>query len=215
MNFKHAVKKTVFIPAATAVAVLAAVLWPAASVSASSGDAVAGTPLPSVTLSQNTSYVSNEYFGVLHVDVGDSAVACASADSQNRLVVTAVGTGSTAVTFWYKNSATDSWTSTSMPVTVTDRTSSQTVSVVAGSYGISFLQPSVAVSSGASYTPQNIRLNGYSVDASTLLWVSSNDSIATVDKSTGTVTCVGKGTVSIYAVDPSTKYCGSYTVTVS
>lgn len=215
MDFKHAVKKTVFIPAAAAVAVLAAVLWPAASVSASSGDAVAGTPMPTVTLVQNSSYVSNSYSGVLHVDVGDSAVACASADSQNRLVVTAVGTGSTTVTFWYKNSAADSWISTSMPVTVTSETSSRAASIQAGSFGITFAPASATIGVGSTITPQEIKVSGYSVAASSLLWVSSSDVIATVDKSTGLIQGVNRGTAIIYAVDPSTKYCGSYTVTVS
>ena len=214
MDLKNSVKKAVFLPAAAAVAVLAAAMWPVSSVSASS-DAVAGAPLPAVTLAQNSSYVSNKYFGLLHVEAGDSAVACASADTQNRLVVTGVGTGSTTVTFWYKNTATDGWVSALMPVTVTRETSSQTASVVAGSYGIIFPQASPRISVGATYLPADVKLNGYSVDDAGLLWVSSNDAVAAVNKTTGQVTGAGAGTAVVYAVDPATKLCGSYSVTVS
>lgn len=215
MELGNFLKRAVVIPAVAATAVLAAAMWPSASVSATTGDVIADAPQPAVTLSQNSSYVSNPYFGMLHVETTNNTVACASSDSQNRLVVTAVGTGSATVSFWYKTSAGSAWASTTMPVTVTAEASSQTASVNAGSAGIVFAQPSALLAAGGSYTPQNIRLDGYSVQTSSLLWVSYNDSVATVDKSTGTVSAIGKGTVSIFAVDPSTKYCGSYTVTVS
>lgn len=215
MDFKKTVKKTVLIPAIAATAVLTAVMWPTAAVSATSGDAVAGAPLPTMTLAQNSSYVSNAYSGVLHVNVGDSTVACASADSQNRLVVTAVGTGSTTITFWYKQSDTSDWVSTSLPVTVTEETSSQSTVVSAGTFGITFTASTEKMPVGSVYTPSGIKLDGYAVAASTLLWISSNDSVVSVDKSTGTITGVGRGIATVYAVDPSTKYCGSYTVSVS
>mgnify|MGYP000997121381 CR=1 FL=1 len=214
MGFKHSVKKTVLLPAAAA-AVLAAMLWPSSSVSASTEQATAGAAMPAVTLAQNSSYVSDAYAGVLNVEAGDSAVACASADSQNRLVVTAVGTGSTTVTFWYKSTTADGWVSTSMPVKVTAAASSQANAVQAGTYGFTFAPASATIGVGSTVTPQGIRVSGFSVSASSLLWVSSSDAIATVDKSTGLITGVGKGAAVVYAVDPATKLCGAYSVTVN
>ena len=214
MNFRHSAVKAGLIPALATAAVLAAALWQGACVSATSEDAVAGAPFPTVTLAQNSSYVSNSYFGVLHVKTDDGTVACASTDSKNRLVVTAVGTGSTNVTFWYKNTQSDSWISTTMPVAVTDQTSSQASSVQAGSAGITFSTPSAALNVGDTVTPQGIKLSGFSTEASSLLWMSSSDAVATVDKTTGRITGVSKGTATVYAVDPATKVCGTYTVTV-
>lgn len=214
MNFRHSAAKAGLIPALAAIAVLAAALWQGACVSATSEDVAAGTPFPTVTLAQNSSYVSNAYFGVLHVKTGDGTVACASTDSKNRLVVTAVGAGSTTVTFWYKNTQSDGWTSTTMPVTVTDQTSSQVSSVQAGSTGITFSPSSAVIGVGDTVTPQGIKLSGFSTEASSLLWLSSSDTVATVDKTTGRITGVSKGTATVYAVDPATKVCGTYTVTV-
>lgn len=214
MNFRHSAVKAGLIPALAAIAVLAAALWQGASVSATSEEAVSSVTLPTVALAQNSSYVSDAYFGVLHVKTGDGTVACASADSKNRLVVTAVGAGSTTVTFWYRSAQDSGWISTSLPVTVTEKASSQASSVQAGGADITFSQSSAVIGAGETITPQGIKLSGFSTEASSLLWMSSSDMVAAVGKTTGRITGVSKGTTTIYAVDPTTKVCGSYTVTV-
>lgn len=176
--------------------------------------AVSTTNLPSVTLAANTSYLSDTYFGVLHLSVGDDTVACASIDSKNRVVVTAVSPGETTVSFWYKTAAADNWVSVILPVTVSG-TSSVAQTINTRSVGLVFPQQSVSMTAGSDYTMSGITLNGASVNATNLLWVSSSSSVARVDLNTGKIYAVAAGSVKIYAIDPTTNSCASVTVSIS
>lgn len=204
------------LPAAiTMAAVFLAGTWAVMTASATTAESAVSTlNLPGVSMAANSSYVSDAYFGVLHLNVDDDTVACASIDSQNRVVVTAVSPGETAVSFWYKKGATDDWVSAVLPVTVSG-TSSVAQTVMIGAVGLVFPQQTTSMSAGSSYTMDGITLNGTSVNASTLLWISSSDSIVTVDRDTGKIRAVAAGTAKIYAIDPTTNSCAGETVIVS
>lgn len=183
--------------------------------SASLESAPSSINLSEVTLPQNSSYVTEGYDGgVLHVDTSDSSVACASADSQNRVVVTAVSTGSTTVTFWYRRSVSGNWVSAVLPVKVSAETSSS-ATLSPSDTGIVFSQSTIQINRGSSYTPEKIKINGSVRNASGFLWVSSSDAVASADKTTGLISGVSAGTAAVYAIDPETKCCGALTVQVS
>ncbi|WP_164919093.1 MULTISPECIES: pilus assembly protein N-terminal domain-containing protein [Acutalibacteraceae] len=206
-----------FIP--LAVSALTAVFvigtWAVMTASATTAEsAVSTVNLPGVSLAANSSYLSDTYFGVLHLGVGDDTVACASIDSKNRVVVTAVSPGETTVSFWYKKGATDDWVSAVLPISVSG-TSSVAHTITSSAVGLVFPQQTASMNAGSDYTISGIALNGVTVNAATLLWISSSDSIATVDRDTGKIHAVAAGTVRIYAIDPTTNSCASETVVVS
>jgi uncharacterized protein YjdB len=170
--------------------------------------------LPNVSLAANTSFVSDDYFGVLHLNVNDDTVVCASIDSLNRVVVTAVSPGETTVSFWYKKAASDDWVSAVLPITVSGTSSvAQTIGINA--VGLVLPQQTASMSVGSSYLMNGITINGASADASALLWVSSSDSVAAVEHNTGKIRAVSAGAAKIYAIDPATDGCASLLVTVN
>ncbi|HBC27727.1 MAG TPA: hypothetical protein DC013_09975 [Ruminococcaceae bacterium] len=177
--------------------------------------ASASHTLPRATIPEHTSYVSDIYAGVVHLKADDEAVAVASVDGQNRVVVTAVGKGSTTVSYWYQNSAGAGWVSASLPVTVSGESQSG-ASVSAASIGITFTQgTAVHMTPGASSTVSGIKKSGSPIRADQLLWVSSSDSVVKVNSRTGEMTGVGKGTATVFAVDPTDQLCTGVTVTVA
>lgn len=188
--------------------------WRAATAYASADAAAASVTMSGVTIAANSSYLTDGYAGVEHVSVNDGAVACASTDSENRVVVTGIGAGTTTVSFWYKTTWSADWVSASLPVTVSGVSGTPT-SVDASAAGIVFAEKSAAVSAGSSYTPTGIRVNGVSEDASSLLWVTGSDSVVSVGKTSGCITALAAGTATVYAVDPATGACAALTVTVT
>lgn len=187
--------------------------WHAVSAFASTDTAASSVSLNSVTIQENSSYVTGSYAGVQHLSVGNSSVACASSDSVGRVVVTGIASGSTTVSFWYKTTWSSDWVSASLPVTVSG-VSTTTTAVDASSVGIIFSQGTATVSVGSTYTPTGIKVNGASEDASGLLWVTNSDSVISVDGKTGKITALAAGTATVYAVDPATKMCATLAVTV-
>lgn len=170
----------------------------------------ASVTLNEISLVQNTSYVSEAYFGVIYLRVDDDSIIKASADSQGHVVMTAVAAGTTKVRYYYRTLAESDWTSATVPVTVTGSSAAPAVS----SSGLVFSQSSVKIAKFGDYTPDNITLNGNKVEASSLLWVSSSTGVAAVDASTGKITAVGGGTAVIYAIDPATKAAADISVSV-
>lgn len=208
-------KKWIPLLAKVLAAAVAVTAWTVTSASATTPESAASTVnLQGVTLAANTSYISDEYFGVLHLNVGDDTVACASIDSKNRVVVTAVGPGATTVSFWYKKTVEGNWVSAVLPVTVSG-TASVAKTVTSREVGLVFPQQSINMSPGSNYTVSGITLNGSAVEASTLLWMSSSDSVATVDRSSGKIHAASAGSATIYAIDSLTDSCASVTVVVS
>ena len=198
----------------TAALLLTGAAWFSASAFATAEQAGSSVTLAGVTLPQNNSYVTDGYFGVIHLESGDTSVACASLDSENRVVITAVGTGSTKITFWYKRTSSEDWTSATLPFTVSGKSDVST-SVTQAGLGIFFPQSTVSLKKGQQDTIGGITENGYSVAANSLLWVTSSDSVLSVDTKTGKITAVGTGTAVLYALDPQTKNVASVTVQVS
>lgn len=187
--------------------------WHAIGASASTDAPVSNVSLSAVTLRANSSYVTDAYAGVQHLNVADSSVAYASEDSMGRIVVTGIANGKTTVSFWYKSAASSDWISAAMPVTVSG-VADTSAAVNASNAGIVFSESTVTVSAGTSYTPVGIKVDGTPVDTSDLLWVSGSDSAVSVDKQTGKITAVAAGTATVYAVDPETKACAALTVNV-
>lgn len=170
--------------------------------------------LAGVTLPQNNSYVTESYFGVIHLESADASVACASLDSKNRVVVTAVGLGSTRVTFWYKRTASAEWTVASLPLTVSGKSDAAS-SVSQSAAGISFSKTTLNLKRGQQSAVDGITENGNAVEASGLLWVTPSDSVISVEAKTGKITAVGTGTAVLYALDPANQNVASVTVQVS
>lgn len=168
----------------TAAVLLAVTLLTTRALAATSAEGAATTVnLPKVTLAANTSYVSDDYFGVLHLNVGDDSVACASVDSENHVVVTAVAKGSTTVNFWYQKTTGGSWISAVLPITVSG-TSGVAQTVSSKNVGLVLPEQSVSLNVGGENTMSGITLNGESVSASSLLWISSSESVFTVGRDT-------------------------------
>jgi hypothetical protein len=167
--------------------------------------------LSTVTLPEHTSYVSDEYFGVINVSVDNDSVVAATADTQGHVVMTGVSSGNTTVYYWYKTLATDSWKKAKVPVVVS---ASATKVTTAATTGLVFPQTSTDVVTGSEYTVTGITNNGAPVDASSLLWVTPSNSCITVDASTGKVNAVSTGTATLYAFDPKTNNSATITITV-
>jgi len=174
-------------------------------------DYTSSITLNSVTLPAHTSYVSDEYFGVIHVSVRDENVVAATMDTQGHVVMTAVGPGTTTVYFWFKTLATDSWTLARVPITVSDTATKVTTTAYTG---LVFSETSASMAQNSEYTATGIMVNGLPVEATSLLWVASPSSVITVDAGTGKVTAVGTGTAVLYAIDPKTNSTSSISITV-
>jgi uncharacterized protein YjdB len=211
-RIRFAKRPSVFLLAAAAVAA-AFTVWAAVPASASTETAVSSMTASKVTIPANSSYVTDSYFGVVNLTVGNNSVAYASLDSQNHVVITAVGQGSTSVSFLYRQSAGDSWYGMTIPITVSGSASSA-ASLSRGTQGIEFPQASVAVAKGNSTTVTGMKINGFAVSSNELLWVSSDELVADVGNKTGEIRGVSGGTATVYAIDPTTKICNSVTVTV-
>lgn len=211
-RIRFAKRPSVFLLAAAAVAT-AFTVWAAVPASASTETAVSSMTASKVTIPANSSYVTDSYFGVVNLAVGNNSVAYASLDSQNHVVITAVGQGSTSVSFLYRQSAGDSWYGMTIPVEVSGSASSAT-SLSRGTQGIEFSQAAFSVSAGNTTTITGLKINGFAVNASDLLWVSSDELVATVGNKTGEIRGVTAGKATVYAIDPTTKICNSVTVTV-
>lgn len=182
--------------------------------SSSEESATASVALSAITMRENTSYVSDEYFGLLHVIVGDDSVVVASIDSENRLVISAIGDGSTTVSFWYKSDSSSGWTSATLPVSVSGLAEAATT-VSQAQAGIAFPSASLSLVQGQSAAIGGLKLNGAAVSASSLLWISSDVNVVTVDQKTGMITAVSSGSTTVFAIDPATKSCNGITVKVS
>lgn len=214
MNRKKPIRKAgaaLFLAAALTVSLSAELL--AVPAFASEEEAAVST-LPGVTLQENSSYYTDSYFGVLNVSVDDNSVAYASADSKNRVIVTAVGTGSTKVRFQYRTSAAGDWIGTVLPLTVSGEADAAR-SLSLSQAGIAFPIESVSLSKGQSYSFSNLKLNGDPVEASALLWLSSDDSVVSVGQKTGELSALSAGTATLFAVDPKTGSCSGIPVAVS
>ncbi len=181
---------------------------------ASSEIAESSITLPTVSLAENSSYMTEDYTGVLHLDVSDSSVVRASTDGKGRVIITAVGTGSTTVSYWYRQSDGASWTAATLPVKVSGK-SDQPYTIGKSDTGIVFPLKEISLTPDQTYTPDGMKVNGISKGAGTFLWVSSSDEVAEVEKKTGKITAVSSGSTTVYAIDPITKSCASILVTVS
>lgn len=205
-----------------AVAILISVImvWCAVSAFATTASteetASASVTLAGITMSENSSFSSDEYFGVIHLIVGDTSVVTASVDSENHVVITAVGSGSTTVKYWYKASSSDGWTSAAMNVKVQSLTgTSPNADTSPVNTGICFPQSRYSLAQSETSLITGIIENGQPVSADKLLWVSSSNSVVTVESTTGKITAAGNGTATLYALDPVTKICNGVAVQVN
>lgn len=198
----------------TCVSVLAIAVITSSPASATSEKPESTISLAGVTLSQNTSYVSDSYFGVINVSVQDESIARASVDSQCHVVVTAISEGTTKITYWYKKSSGDGWTSATMPVTVSVSSKTSSSMTTSNDVGIVFPKAEIGLNVGGSYAMTGVKVNGFAVESSSLLWFSDASGVISVDNKTGKITGTGAGTAVLYAIDPTTNDCNSITVKV-
>ena len=104
-------------------------------------------------------------------------------------VITAKSAGTATVTGTYKTNDWGATTTDSVKVIVT---------TTGGSIGLGDASTQVKVGGTKKITP-TVTYNGETIKDATVTWSSSDESIATVDKSTGTITGVKKGTATITA----------------
>lgn len=203
------IRAAAFIPV---FALLLAVFSSAATADAAEESSTSSVTMNPVTLVQHSSYESNLYFGVIHVESADSTIATATSDSMGHVVITGISSGATRIHYWFRSDAAAGWTQATVPVTVSGTASATSETAQTG--GLVFSQTGVTLVKGGDYTASGILLNGKSVDAGSLLWVSSSDTVASVDPGTGKITAVGLGTAVIYAIDPATKCAAGINLTV-
>lgn len=194
------------------VLLLVTFLPPVTAGAAAEESSAGSVTLNAVTLTQYSSYSSDQYFGVINTSVDDTTVAAATTDTLGHVVITAVGSGTTKVHYWFRSDALSGWTRATLPVTVSGTAVSAQESSI--QTGIQFPQTSVTIPNGDNYTFSGITLNGIAINSESLLWVSSSNSVATVESSTGKITAVGLGTAVIYAIDPSSKSVATINLTV-
>lgn len=188
---------------------------PASATTDSTGErASASVSLAPVSLYENTSYVTDKYFGVIHLIVGDDSVVAASLDSENHVVITGIGPGSTTVRFWYQSTASGGCTSAALSVTVGNEAAAPSGSS-SGTAGICFSQSNLSVPVNGDAQMSGITEDGKAAAASRLLWVSSNPAVVSVESTSGLIKGVAYGTATIYALDPATKNCNGFTVQVT
>lgn len=166
-----------------------------------------------VNLAEHTSYMTETYINVTHLKSADKLVATATVDDQGRVIITAVGSGNTTVSFWYKYSyfaAGDDWTLVTIPVSV----SGTAATTSANLDGLIFPKVNISLLPDQQDTIDGITLNGNHIDASELLWFTPENNVITVDSATGVIQAFGYGTASLYAVTKDGQYAGCITVTV-
>lgn len=164
----------------------------------------------SVSLAVGGSSLVSNYALVQSPSVANSSVATVSV-SGNSLVITGKAAGTTTITFQYKDNLTQtSWYNGTVNVTVTSSSSTTTTT---GS-GITFSKSSTSVTKGKSYRLSNIKVDGKSVAAADLLWLSADTSVLTVNSKTGVFKAVKTGQTRLIAVDKEGKSVNSILVTV-
>lgn len=125
-------------------------------------------------------------------------------------VITGISAGTTTVTLnQYYNG---SYNTVTVTVYVTGSSSSGNSGSTAG--GINFKSSAVSVTKGKRYSLKGMTVNGSTVSASDLLWVSADEDIITVDANTGKFKAVGRGSTLLIAVTKDAKNIGSITVNV-
>lgn len=176
---------------------------------------VTGTTNPSsqaVTLAVGQSYNLN--FTTVGISSNsNSAVATAkitSVTGGQQLVVTGVSAGTTTITLVYTSSS----GSGTLTLTVTVSGSSGSSTVNSESSGIYFKSLSVSIPTGKKYRISGIKLNGSAINASSLLWISSDTSVMSVNATTGIFQGKKAGSARLIAVDTEGKYVNSIAVTV-
>lgn len=173
--------------------------------------------LSRIELAEHTSYVTDIYENVIHVQVSDDNVVSASSDADGRVVITAIGSGNAIVSFWYKlnyYAADDSWTKVVIPITVSGKSISGSVDRLLDT-GIQFASGAITLSQGEEGVLSNIKVNGNDTDPSSLYWISSNNNVITIGTTTGQYEAVQTGTGMLYAVTADGRFSSCITVTVN
>lgn len=171
-----------------------------------------------VTLNEHTSYRTDYYGNIIHLESADKTVAVASADSEGCVLITAVGAGSTTVTFWYKYGyydADDDWTRVTVPVQVSGKSGGLAANASSSEEeGLYFPLTSVTLEAGSEKTLEGILLNGSEIAASNLLWLTTADSVLSVGRDTGAITARQAGEGLLYALTPDGRYVNCLLITV-
>ena len=149
---------------------------------------------------------------------GLSSVAAGSiATSGTSFVVKGMAPGSTDIIVTY-NSASGSGTKTFHVVVTAAATDTSTAPPTATgnspTTGLYFSKNAVAATKGKKYRYSNIKLNGVKTASSSLLWLSANPTIVSVESKTGVFKALKAGKARLIAVDKQGKYVNYLIVTV-
>lgn len=215
---KNKKKTAVSVLTAVLIAILSAMTLVCADYVGAGGESYSWTnELSRIELAEHTSYVTDMYENVIHVQVSDKNVVSASSDSDGRVVITAIGSGTATVSFWYKLSyyaADDSWTRVIIPVTVSGKSISSRAETLLDT-GIQFESGALTLSPGEEGTIANIKVNGNDTDSAELYWITSNSLVIRIDSATGQYEALQTGTAVIYAVTADGRFSSCITVSVN
>lgn len=160
-----------------------------------------------LTLEAGGTAATESVYCIAALKVADEAIVRVSKDKSGRLIYCALKEGETEVTYRCKQSFESSWI---------ERTVRVTVEGAAQAGGVGFPKEKTTVQLGRRYRIQaGLTVAGEAVKAEALLWSSSDESVLTVEKTTGRFTAVGAGTAWLIAVTKDGSAMGRMRVTVT
>lgn len=179
-----------------------------------------GTSSSSVTLRAGQNALIGQggtYSSVTSYSSTNNSVASVSL-SGAVVTISGLTAGSATITYIATIAATGQVVTYTIYVTVSGSVTNtdyiETVSTSSSGSGLSIGVTERLVAEGKSYRLKGITMNGSSVAANELLWLSSDDTVVTVNKSTGVFKAQKVGTARLIAVDPLGRYHLTVAITV-
>ena len=196
-------------------------------VTASSNSTTTTTPTTgqSLTIEAGKNAKTAAFSSISTYQSADTNIATVKAES-NSLIITGVSAGSTTVSYTGVLPGTTNSTSGTFNVTVTGSSVSITETTNENSdatvddieEGIKFLDKqkklTFKLADKKRYRLSGVTLEGEAINVNKLLWVSTNDSIVTVGKTTGIMKPIKKGKAIVIAFDKNGKYMETTEITV-
>lgn len=173
----------------------------------------------SVTLKSGQNAIIGQggvYTGVSSYTSTNSNVATVSV-SNNILTIAAVGQGSATITYVATLASTGQTVTYTIYVTVSGSVTSSgdyIETVPSSSSGLSIGVSERVVAEGKTYRLKGITMDGTVVAANELLWLSTDDTVISVNKTTGIFRANKTGTARLIAVDPLGRYHLTVAITV-
>lgn len=156
---------------------------------------------------------SIEFVSATNIVSSNSAVATATF-ANGKLTMTGVSAGTATITFTGTTSSSSTAMTYTINLTVTGTASGSSTSSGSTS-GLVFSKTSTSIAANKSYRLKNIKLDGVSVAAAELRWMSSDTDVLTVNATSGIFKGKSSGTAYLVAIDPSNGGVAVLKVTVS